>query len=131
MYSKSQQINRNHIKIADSYNSCNFLFSMSCSCVTFCLACPAAVSVEVSRDGLPPVPVSAPVNTTGLTCIKVHLQRAEVVTSVTVRLHKPRDSTTIGLSQVILLGSTAFSEASSSHNSSNMLAAKVDFCRTR
>ena len=71
-------------------------------------ACPAAVCVEVSRDGTTSFPVCAPINTSGLTLIKVQLLKSEVVTSVTIRLHKPRDSTTIGLSQIMLLGLTVF-----------------------
>lgn len=71
-------------------------------------ACPSAVCVEVSRDGTTSFPVCAPINTSGLTLIKVQLLKSEVVTSVTIRLHKPRDSTTIGLSQIMLLGLTVF-----------------------
>ena len=85
--------------------------------VVLLVACPAAVCVEVSRDGSTSFPVCAPVHTSGLTLIKVQLLKAEVASSVTIRLHKPRDSTTIGLSQILLLGMTVFS-SSGSRNSS-------------
>ena len=80
-------------------------------CVLYVSACPAAVCVEVSRDGATSFPVCAPISTSGLTLIKVQLLNSEVVTSVTIRLHKPRDSTTIGLSQIMLLGLTVFGSA--------------------
>lgn len=75
------------------------------------LACPSAVAVEVSRDssaGL--IPVCPPVSTSGLTFVRLHLPQPEIVTSVLVRLYKPRDSSNIGLSQIRLLGSTTFGE---------------------
>nr|CAD7427713.1 unnamed protein product [Timema monikensis] len=74
-------------------------------------ACPAAVAIEVSRDassGL--IPICPPLNTSGLTFIRLNLPQAEIVTSVLVRLYKPRDSSNIGLSQIRLLGSTTFGE---------------------
>ena len=38
--------------------------------------------------------------------------KPEVVSAVTIRLHKPPDSTTIGLSQILLNGHTAFGSES-------------------
>uniref|UniRef100_A0A8C4Q1J4 Dual E2 ubiquitin-conjugating enzyme/E3 ubiquitin-protein ligase BIRC6 n=1 Tax=Eptatretus burgeri TaxID=7764 RepID=A0A8C4Q1J4_EPTBU len=70
--------------------------------------CPAAVSVEVSADGVNMLPVASPVVTAGQTYIKLQLVHAEVVTAVCLRLHRPRDSGTLGLSQIKLLGLTAF-----------------------
>jgi baculoviral IAP repeat-containing protein 6 len=67
--------------------------------------------VEVSRDsssGL--VPVCPPLSTSGLTFVRLSLPQPEIVTSVLVRLYKPRDSSNIGLSQIRLLGSTTFGE---------------------
>lgn len=52
----------------------------------------------------------APLPTSGLTGIKLQLTSPEVVTAVTVRLHKPRDSNTLGLSQVLVLGTLAFTD---------------------
>ncbi len=72
------------------------------------------------------IPVFAPVYTMGLTCIKVQLLKAEVVTAVTIRLHKPRDSTTIGLSQIILNGYTAFGETGASRQGSYLYAQPVE-----
>ncbi|XP_078714316.1 dual E2 ubiquitin-conjugating enzyme/E3 ubiquitin-protein ligase BIRC6 isoform X2 [Lampetra fluviatilis] len=70
--------------------------------------CPSSVSVELSADGVSMLPVSCPVVTSGLTYIKLQLVKAEVATAVCLRLHRPRDSGTLGLSQIKLLGLTAF-----------------------
>ena len=78
---------------------------------TFVVACPAAVVVEVSRDGLSNIPLGRPLLTSGFTAIKIKLQKPEVVTSVTLRFHRPFDSASLGLSQIRLMGDTAFSEA--------------------
>ena len=80
-------------------------------------ACPSAVSVEVSRDGLSAVPLCAPQPTSGLPHIKLQLLKPEVVTAVTLRLHKPRCLATIGLSQIMLLGNAAFRETNVSASS--------------
>lgn len=74
-------------------------------------ACPSAVALEVSRESNGPLtPVCPPMPTAGLTYIRVTLAQPEVATSVLVRLYKPRDSTNINLSQIRLLGTTAFGE---------------------
>ena len=73
-------------------------------------ACPAAVVAEVRRDGLSNVPLGGPQLTSGYTSIKMKLQKPEVVTSVTIRFHRSFDSNSLGLSQIRLLGDTAFSE---------------------
>lgn len=82
------------------------------SCYTVVPACPAAVTIEGSRDRSQAsmVPLCAPVSTSGLTTIKVQLLRHEIVSVVTIRLHKPRDSQTIGLSQIMLMGYMAFGD---------------------
>ncbi|XP_011349517.2 baculoviral IAP repeat-containing protein 6 isoform X2 [Ooceraea biroi] len=73
--------------------------------------CPSAVALEISRESNGPLtPVCPPVPTAGLTYIRVTLSQPEVATSVLVRLYKPRDSTNINLSQIRLLGTTAFGE---------------------
>ncbi|XP_033629629.1 baculoviral IAP repeat-containing protein 6-like isoform X3 [Asterias rubens] len=78
--------------------------------LTSLATCPSSVSFEISNAlGSSPTPVSPPISTTGLTYIKLQLPRPEVVTSVCLRLHRPLDSSTIGLSQVMLLGLAAFS----------------------
>ena len=76
-----------------------------------------AISLEVkngsyssSETGLGNVPIIAPQITSGLTAIKFQLTSPEVATSVTIRLHKPRDSNTLGLSQILILGTLAFSD---------------------
>ncbi|XP_055983998.1 baculoviral IAP repeat-containing protein 6 isoform X2 [Sorex fumeus] len=75
--------------------------------------CPSSVSVEVSADGVNMLPLSTPVITSGLTYIKIQLVRAEVASAVCLRLHRPRDAGTLGLSQIKLLGLTAFGTTSS------------------
>lgn len=54
--------------------------------------------------------------TAGLTFIRLTLSQPEVATAVLVRLYKPRDSTNISLSQIRLLGTTAFGDPKSSHD---------------
>ncbi|PNJ59096.1 BIRC6 isoform 2 [Pongo abelii] len=75
--------------------------------------CPSSVSVEVSADGVNMLPLSTPVVTSGLTYIKIQLVKAEVASAVCLRLHRPRDASTLGLSQIKLLGLTAFGTTSS------------------
>uniref|UniRef100_A0A8C3XU63 Dual E2 ubiquitin-conjugating enzyme/E3 ubiquitin-protein ligase BIRC6 n=1 Tax=Chelydra serpentina TaxID=8475 RepID=A0A8C3XU63_CHESE len=75
--------------------------------------CPSSVSVEVSADGVNMLPLSTPVLTSGLTYIKIQLVKAEVASAVCLRLHRPRDASTLGLSQIKLLGLTAFGNTSS------------------
>lgn len=53
--------------------------------------------------------------TAGLTSIRITLSQPEVATAVLVRLYKPRDSVNISLSQIRVLGTTAFSEAKTNH----------------
>ncbi|KAG2467020.1 BIRC6 protein, partial [Polypterus senegalus] len=75
--------------------------------------CPSSVSVEISADGVNMLPLSTPVITSGLTYIKIQLVKAEVTSAVCLRLHRPRDASTLGLSQIKLLGLTAFGNTSS------------------
>lgn len=77
---------------------------------TLLSACPSYVSLEVSHDGITVTPMSAPLMTCSLGFIRLQLIRPEVVTMVTIRLHRARDSMTIGLSQILLMGHSAFSE---------------------
>ena len=93
-------------------NWCQSCDTVFLACDTVFLACPAAVTVEGSRDRSQAsmVPLCAPVSTGGLTTIKIHLLRHEIVSVVTIRLHKPRDSQTIGLSQIMLMGYMAFGD---------------------
>jgi baculoviral IAP repeat-containing protein 6 len=104
--------------------------------VLYFSACPSAIAVEGSRDGgaAGMVPLCTPVSTSGLTTIKIQLLRDEIVTAVMIRLHKPRDSQTIGLSQIMLMGYMAFSDMSSSPSSriANVLTPMEDYVsRTR
>ncbi|KAL4237916.1 Baculoviral IAP repeat-containing protein 6 [Mactra antiquata] len=87
--------------------------------------CPAYVSLEASQDGVTTFPLCAPMNTSSLVFIKLQLQKSEVVTSVTIRLHRARDSMTIGLSQILLMGYSAFGD--SGYKSSNIFLPTEDF----
>ncbi|KMZ04446.1 baculoviral IAP repeat-containing protein 6 isoform X6 [Drosophila simulans] len=72
-------------------------------------SCPSAVALELSRDyGLGSIPVGAPMATTGLTCIRLKLAKAEVATSIVLRLYKPKDCGNVGLVQIAVLGQTIF-----------------------
>ena len=64
-------------------------------------------------------------NTSSLVFIKLQLQRSEVVTSVTIRLHRARDSMTIGLSQILLMGYSAFGEVG--YKTNNLFLPTEDF----
>nr|XP_033324348.1 baculoviral IAP repeat-containing protein 6 [Megalopta genalis] len=85
--------------------------------LTSLATCPSAVAIEVSREtGSPLTPVCPPMPTAGLTFICITLSQPEVVTCVLVRLYKPHDSTNISLSQIRLLGTTAFGEIKTNHD---------------
>ncbi|XP_053374356.1 baculoviral IAP repeat-containing protein 6-like [Mercenaria mercenaria] len=87
--------------------------------------CPAYVSLEASQDGVTTFPLCAPMNTSSLVFIKLQLQRSEVVTSVTIRLHRAHDSMTIGLSQILLMGYSAFGEVV--YKTNNLFLPTEDF----
>ena len=71
--------------------------------------CPSAVALEINRDNtLPPIPISHPMSTVGLTCIKLKLPQPEIASSIVLRLYRPKDSTNIGLTQISILGTTVF-----------------------
>ncbi|XP_071961824.1 dual E2 ubiquitin-conjugating enzyme/E3 ubiquitin-protein ligase BIRC6-like isoform X2 [Antedon mediterranea] len=84
--------------------------------LTSLATCPSAVALELSRDGYTSIPISSPISTGGLTYIKLQLQKPEVTRSVCLKLHRPRDSSSIGLSQIMLLGLSAFSNSSANQN---------------
>ena len=77
-------------------------------------ACPGAVGVEAGCGGTV-VPLGAPQSTTGMTFIRLALARPLVVTTVTLRLYKPRDSSNMGLLQLRLLAAPAFSSPTDTH----------------
>lgn len=81
------------------------------------IACPSHVSLELSHDGNIVTPASPPIQTSSLALIRLQLQKPEVVTSVTLLLHRPWDSMTLGLQKISLWGQTAFAE-----NSENLLS---------
>lgn len=94
-------------------------------------ACPSSVSVEISADGVNMLPLSSPVITSGLTYIKIQLVKAEVASAVCLRLHRPRDASTLGLSQIKLLGLTAFGNTSSATVNNPFLPSEDQVSKTR
>ena len=96
-------------------------------------ACPSAVSVEASCHGGAALPLGAPLVTAGLSCVRVQLLRPEVVSAVTVRLRRPRDAATVGLSQLMLLGTHALAAATpAAARPASMLTPSEDYVsRTR
>uniref|UniRef100_A0A336MXH4 CSON002646 protein n=1 Tax=Culicoides sonorensis TaxID=179676 RepID=A0A336MXH4_CULSO len=80
-------------------------------------SCPSAVAVEITRDNnLGPIPISQPIATIGMTCIRLKFNQPEIATSVVIRLYRPTDSTNMGLTQILVLGSTTFSENANQPN---------------
>lgn len=70
---------------------------------------PSAVALEITRDnGLPPIPISQPMSTVGLTCIRLRLAQPEIASSIVLRLYRPKDSNSLGLTQISVIGSTVF-----------------------
>lgn len=77
------------------------------------------------------LPLSTPVITSGLTYIKIQLVKAEVASAVCLRLHRPRDASTLGLSQIKLLGLTAFGNTSSATVNNPFLPSEDQVSKTR
>lgn len=77
------------------------------------------------------LPLSTPVVTSGLTYIKIQLVKAEVASAVCLRLHRPRDASTLGLSQIKLLGLTAFGTTSSATVNNPFLPSEDQVSKTR
>ncbi|XP_022332916.2 dual E2 ubiquitin-conjugating enzyme/E3 ubiquitin-protein ligase BIRC6-like isoform X4 [Crassostrea virginica] len=73
--------------------------------------CPSSVSVELGHDGVTSTPLCHPLMTSSLAFIKLQFQRPQIATMVTIRLHRARDSMTIGLSQIMLMGYSAFGDS--------------------
>lgn len=87
--------------------------------------------MEISADGVNMLPLSTPVITSGLTYIKFQLVKAEVASAVCLRLHRPRDASTLGLSQIKLLGLTAFGNTSSATVNNPFLPSEDQVSKTR
>lgn len=114
----------------------NLRFTSGVHPFIFCLssyqpACPSSVSVEISADGVNMLPLSTPVITSGLTYIKIQLVKAEVASAVCLRLHRPRDASNLGLSQIKLLGLTAFGNTSSATVNNPFLPSEDQVSKTR
>ncbi|XP_062702655.1 baculoviral IAP repeat-containing protein 6 isoform X3 [Aedes albopictus] len=74
-------------------------------------SCPSAVAIEITRDSnLGPIPITQPISTVGMTCIRLKFAQPEIATSIIIRLYRPRDATNIGLTQISVLGTTTFSD---------------------
>lgn len=72
-------------------------------------SCPSAVAIEITRDNnLGHIPVTQPVSTVGMTCIRLRLSQPEIALSVVIRLYRPKDSSSIDLTQILLMGTTFF-----------------------
>lgn len=118
------------MKISTELWSLVHLFFSNCLLLSP-VACPSSVSVEVSADGVNMLPLSTPVVTSGLTYIKIQLVKAEVASAVCLRLHRPRDASTLGLSQIKLLGLTAFGTTSSATVNNPFLPSEDQVSKTR
>ncbi|XP_044597131.1 baculoviral IAP repeat-containing protein 6 isoform X2 [Cotesia glomerata] len=82
--------------------------------LTALVTCPSAVALEISREANSDfTPICPPMLTAGLTFIRLTLAQPQVTSAVLVRLYKPRDSTNISLSQIRILGTTAFGDIKS------------------
>lgn len=74
-------------------------------------SCPSAVAIEITRDpNLGPIPITQPIYTVGMTCIRLKFTQPEIATHIIVRLYRPKDSASIGLTQISVLGTTIFSD---------------------
>lgn len=74
------------------------------------IASPKAISLEIARGGGEYIPIQAPVKTSGLAFLHMTLYQPEIVTSVLIRCYKPKEASGIGLSQIRLLGYSAFGD---------------------
>lgn len=73
--------------------------------------CPSAVGLEVCHGlGTGMVPVGPPLETAGLTFIRLNLPSPEVVTGVLLRLYRAKDSSSLGLTQIRVIGATSFGD---------------------
>ncbi|CAG9807884.1 unnamed protein product [Chironomus riparius] len=82
-------------------------------------SCPSAVSIEISRDGMNLIPLTQPIVTSGMTCIRLKFPQAEIATHLVIRLYRPKDSSTIGLSMISVLGTSIFNDKTSISNLSS------------
>ncbi|KAG5670331.1 hypothetical protein PVAND_000606 [Polypedilum vanderplanki] len=73
-------------------------------------SCPSAVAIEISRDGMSLIPLTQPISTSGMTCIRLKFPQPEIATHLVIRLYRPKDSSTIGLSTISILGKSIFSD---------------------
>ena len=83
------------------------------------------MSVELGHDGVTSTPLCHPLMTSSLAFIKLQFQRPQIATMVTIRLHRARDSMTIGLSQIMLMGYSAFGDSSAAPQ--NMFMPNEDY----
>lgn len=82
-------------------------------------SCPSAVAIEITKDAnIGPIPVTQPISTVGMTCIRLKFSQPEIATQVIIRLYRPKDSASIGLTQISVLGTTIFSDIGSTAKAS-------------
>lgn len=90
-------------------------------------SCPSAVAIEITRDGnFSPIPITQPISTTGMTCIRLKFSQPEIATQVVIRLYRPKDSASIGLTQISVLGTTIFSDTGNNKSSSSSSSSSSD-----
>ena len=83
-------------------------------------SCPSAVAIEITRDGnFSPIPITQPISTVGMTCIRLKLTQPEIATHIVIRLYRPKDSSNIGLTQISVLGTTIFFDVSNNRSGNN------------
>lgn len=52
-------------------------------------SCPSAVAIEITRDAnLGPIPITQPISTVGLTCIRLKFANPEIATNIVIRLYR-------------------------------------------
>lgn len=85
-------------------------------------SCPSAVSIEISRDGMNLIPLTQPIMTSGMTCIRLKFPQAEIATHLVIRLYRPKDSSTIGLSMISVLGTSIFNDGNVNKSSISNLS---------
>lgn len=83
--------------------------------------------VEISREkSSNMVAMSPPVQCGGMTTINIQLTQPEVAQTILLRLYKPKDSSTLGLSQIRILGCTTFCESAFEGLSQQTMAKTID-----
>ncbi|KAK3718781.1 hypothetical protein QZH41_014030 [Actinostola sp. cb2023] len=70
--------------------------------------CPSYVALDYSVDGTVMIPASKPVMTSGLSVIKLQFEQPQIAQRVCIRCRRPRDSESLGLSQIKVWGTSLY-----------------------